>query len=132
MIYCIDLQIWTITVIRIPATCCICQLFQGDILLDNGIYRLSYDLKGSKAGTIYFDVEDTGDYATKYYPETMVDFTKDVQTYNFEFEINADNLLGTQKNAKIQFNLGPNEHCDSLAVETLYFDNIKIEKIGSG
>ena len=57
-----------------------CQLFQGDILLDNGIYRLSYDLKGSKAGTIYFDVEDTGDYATKYYPETMVDFTKDVQT----------------------------------------------------
>ena len=109
-----------------------CQLFQGDILLDNGIYRLSYDLKGSKAGTIYFDVEDTGDYATKYYPETMVDFTKDVQTYNFEFEINADNLLGTQKNAKIQFNLGPNEHCDSLAGETLYFDNIKIEKIGSG
>lgn len=109
-----------------------CQLFQGDILLDNGIYRLSYDLKGSKAGTIYFDVEDTGDYATKYYPETMVDFTKDVQTYNFEFEITADNLLGTQKNAKIQFNLGPNEHCDSLAGETLYFDNIKIEKIGSG
>lgn len=103
------------------------QFFQKDILLKNGIYKISFDIKADKESSIHFSVQDTNDYNIKYCDDKVLDLSLEYQTKSFEFSILSQNLLGTTKNAKVQFDVGKNS--DKI-IKNIFIDNVKIEKIG--
>lgn len=106
------------------------QFSQSNIILDSGTYHVSFDLKASVDTPIHFDIEDTGDYNTKYYPETVLNLTNKYKSFEFDFAITADNLLGSTKNAKLQYNVGYDGV--NLAGQKIYIDNVVITKTGAG
>ncbi|WEV39865.1 hypothetical protein [Lactobacillus sp. ESL0681] len=104
------------------------QLFLPDIKLANGKYQLSFKVKATKPSSIYFDIEDSNDYQTKYYPEKLLDLDTQYQTKTINFDLKDQSILDDKKQIKLQFNLGPNENTKSLAQQKLTFADFKLVK----
>ncbi len=104
------------------------QFFQKDIILNNGVYKVSFDIKADKESSIHFSVQDTNDYNVKYLDDRILELSTEFKKLNFEFSIKSNNLLGTTKNTKLQFDVGKNS---DVIIENIFIDNVKIEKVGN-
>lgn len=98
------------------------QLVQPGVpLKEGGKYRVSFDAKANENRTMIVDVSGPDKSYVRYFNDTKVDLTTDVNPYSYEFTMEKKD----DANGRLEFNLG---NQGSLADVEL--SNVKIEKIG--
>lgn len=117
------------------------KFVQDNVSVASGKYRVSFDI-GSNVDNdtqLYFSVESTdliNGKATRYLcdengqPITLqLTKTNEMKTYSFDFDILIEELIKTNEDLTIRFDLGkPYE--GSLVGKELYLDNIKLDRVG--
>lgn len=104
------------------------QFFQRNIYLSSGEYEVGFDMKSTVESQIHFDIEDTNDYNKKYLEDRIINLHSEYQTFKYSFTIALDNILGSNNNVRLQYNVGK-EGNNSLVGENIYIDNVYIKKV---
>ena len=97
------------------------QLVQPDMPLHKGMkYRLSFDAYAEEDRTIITAVTAPEVDWIRYFPDTKVELSGDMQTFTFEFDMEEED----DDKARVEFNMGKQ---DSTA--TVHITNVRLEKI---
>lgn len=98
------------------------QLVQPGIpLKKGGIYKISFDAKASNDRSMIVDISGPDRSWIRYFNDTKVNLTNDLQTYSYEFTMEGEN----DANGRIEFNLG-----NQGSTEDIEISNVRIIKTG--
>ncbi|MDE7131262.1 MAG: carbohydrate binding domain-containing protein [Lachnospiraceae bacterium] len=99
------------------------QIVQADLPIEKGSsYKLTYDAWADEDRTMVTAVKAPDRGYICYMDETMVDLTKESQTFEHVFNMTSD----SDANGRVEFNLG-----SQGSVAAVHIDNVRLEKTGS-